>query len=423
MSPGRTAFVYEDRAVTYAEFHERVMRLASRLRAAGVAPGDRVAYLGKNHVAFAESMFATHALGAIFVPLNFRLAAPEIDYMLENSGAVLLIYAPECAQTVRALTGRHALRERVALGEPGPGEAQYEAWLSEGVPEPIDVPVALDDTALILYTSGTTGRPKGAMLSHANLVWNCFNLLANVDVASDEVTLISAPLFHVAALNQTLLPTFLKGGCSVIMPSWDVDRCYDLIEKYRVTWMFGVTTMFAALASSPRWAQADLSSVRTLMSGGAPIPVSLIRTYQERGLVFCQGYGLTETSPGATFLEAGESVRKAGSAGVPVFFTNVRVVRPDLTDVEPGEPCWWPASPRSSRCRRRSARSSSASPSRVRSPRRRRRCWPRCGTCSRRCSSCSSACRPTRRRSRRWPGSPWPRARTPTSARSPRPTC
>jgi len=122
------------------------------------------------------------------------------------------------------------------------------------------------------------------------------------------------------------------------MPSWDVDRCYDLIEKYRVTWMFGVTTMFAALASSPRWAQADLSSVRTLMSGGAPIPVSLIRTYQERGLVFCQGYGLTETSPGATFLEAGESVRKAGSAGVPVFFTNVRVVRPDLTDVEPGEP-------------------------------------------------------------------------------------
>jgi len=338
MSPGRTAFVYEDRAVTYAEFHERVMRLASRLRAAGVAPGDRVAYLGKNHVAFAESMFATHALGAIFVPLNFRLAAPEIDYMLENSGAVLLIYAPECAQTVRALTGRHALRERVALGEPGPGEAQYEAWLSEGVPEPIDVPVALDDTALILYTSGTTGRPKGAMLSHANLVWNCFNLLANVDVASDEVALISAPLFHVAALNQTLLPTFLKGGCSVIMPSWDVDRCYDLIEKYRVTWMFGVTTMFAAFAASPRWAQADLSSVRTLMSGGAPIPVSLIRTYQERGLVFCQGYGLTETSPGATFLEAGESVRKAGSAGVPVFFTNVRVVRPDLTDVEPGEP-------------------------------------------------------------------------------------
>jgi fatty-acyl-CoA synthase len=121
------------------------------------------------------------------------------------------------------------------------------------------------------------------------------------------------------------------------MPSWDVDSCYDLIEKHRVTWMFGVTAMFAAFARSPRWADADLSSLRTLMSGGAAIPVALIRTYQQRGLVFCQGYGLTETSPGATFLEAGESVRKVGSAGVPVFFANVRVVRPDGTEAEVGE--------------------------------------------------------------------------------------
>lgn len=176
------------------------------------------------------------------------------------------------------------------------------------------------------------------MLSHANLVWNTYHILIGVDVTSTEVTLISAPLFHVAALNQTLLPTFLKGGMSVIMPSWDVDRCYDLIERHRVTWMFGVTAMFAALVQSPRWAGADLSSLRTLMSGGASIPVALIRAYQERGLVFCQGYGMTETSPGATFLEAGESVRKVGSAGVPVFFANVRVVRPDLTPVAPGEP-------------------------------------------------------------------------------------
>lgn len=196
----------------------------------------------------------------------------------------------------------------------------------------------LGDPALILYTSGTTGRPKGATLSHANLVWNCYNLLVGVDVTSTEVALVSAPLFHVAALNQTLLPTFLKGGRSVIMPSWDVDGCYDLIERHGVTWMFGVTAMFAALAASPRWPRADLSSLRTLMSGGAPIPVSLIHTYQERGLVFCQGYGLTETAPGATFLEAGDSVRKAGSAGVPVFFADVRVVGPDLDPVAPGEP-------------------------------------------------------------------------------------
>ncbi|TDE56306.1 long-chain-fatty-acid--CoA ligase [Nonomuraea mesophila] len=338
MTPDRTAFVFAGRPVTYAEVHERTTRLASRLRASGVGSGDRVAYLGRNHVALVETMFAAHLLGAVFVPLNFRLAAPEIGYMLDHSGAEVLIYAPECAEVVRALPDTAALRQVVALDTPRTGEQHYETWLAQGDPTPIDTAVGLDDTALILYTSGTTGRPKGAMLTHANLVWNCFNLLLGVDVTSDEMTLISAPLFHVAALNQTLLPTFLKGGCSVIMPSWQVDECYDLIEKHGITWMFGVTTMFAAFARSPRWAGADLSSLRHLMAGGAAVPAALIRTYQERGLVFCQGYGLTETAPGATFLEASQSVRKTGSAGVPVFFANVRVVRPDGTDAAAGQP-------------------------------------------------------------------------------------
>ncbi|MDL4816252.1 acyl-CoA synthetase [Actinomadura opuntiae] len=336
MSPGRTAFVHRDRPTTYGEVHDRTSRLADRLRAAGVGRGDRVAYLGPNHPAFVETMFAAHVLGAVFVPLNFRLAAPEIDYMLAHSGASVLVYAPECEPVVRAC--ERTPGTVAAVGGPAEGELGYEDWLASGDPAPIDTEVGLDDVACILYTSGTTGRPKGAMLTHGNLVWNCYNLLVGVDVAGDEVTLVSAPLFHVAALNQCLLPTFLKGGCSVIMPSWDVDACFDLIARHRVTWMFGVTAMFAALAQSPRWDGADLSSVRSLMSGGAPVPPALIHTYQERGLVFCQGYGLTETAPGATFLEAAESERKAGSAGVPVFFTGVRCVRPDLTDVQPGEP-------------------------------------------------------------------------------------
>ncbi|WP_314172665.1 acyl-CoA synthetase [Streptomyces winkii] len=322
LSPGRTAFVHEGTHLTYAGVYERSTRLASQLRDAGVQPGDRVAYLGPNHPSFAETMFATHMLGGVFVPLNFRLAGPELDYVLGHSGASVLVDA----------TGAAPARPRtvVALDD-------YDAWLAAGDPSRVDTPVSRDDPAFILYTSGTTGRPKGAVLTHANVIWNTLNLMVGLDIASDEVTLINAPLFHVAALNQTLLPTFLKGGRSVIMPKWDVDACYDLIAEHRITWMFGVTTMFAAFAQSPRWAGADLSSLRTLMSGGAPIPETLIRTYQERGLVFCQGYGLTETSPGATWLETAESVERAGSAGLPVFFADVRLVRPDLTDVEPGE--------------------------------------------------------------------------------------
>lgn len=328
MSPGRTAMIFDDRSVTYAEFATRVTKLAARLRSRGVAAGGRVGYLGPNHPAFVETMFAAHLLGAVFVPLNFRLAAPEISYMVEDAGIGNLIYAPECAAVAGELTGTRT----ISLA------TEYEDWLAQGSSEPIDVPVAQSDVALILYTSGTTGRPKGTMLTHANLIWNTYNVLVAVDVGGDDVTLVTAPLFHVAALGQTLLPTFIKGGCAVITSSWDVDGCYDLIRTHRVTWMFGVTTMFAALARSPRWDTADLSSIRNLMCGGAPVPAALIDTYQRRGLVFCQGYGLTETSPGATFVEAADSVRKVGSAGVPMFFTQVRVVRPDSSDTIVGEP-------------------------------------------------------------------------------------
>ena len=323
MSPGRTAMIFGDRSTSYAELATRTTKLAAQLRKSGVTTGDRVAYLGPNHPAFVETMFATQLLGGTFVPLNFRLTAPEIEHSLNDSGAALLIYAPECADVVRDRTGP----TMVAL------DPDYERWLADGSSEPIDVAVSPEDVALILYTSGTTGRPKGAMLTHANLIWNTYNLLIGVDVTSDEVTLISAPLFHVAALGQTLLPTFIKGGCAVIASTWDVDRCYDLIESHRITWMFGVSAMFAALAQSPRWPTADLSSLRSLMCGGAAVPESLIRTYQDRGLVFCQGYGLTETAPGATFLEAGESVRKIGSAGVSVFFGEVRVTEGDCGEV------------------------------------------------------------------------------------------
>jgi fatty-acyl-CoA synthase len=318
MSPGRTAMIFGERRTTYAELHERISRLAAALHGAGVRRGDRVAYLGPNHPSFVETMFATWTLGAIFVPLNFRLTQPEITYQLEHSGAVALIHALPVSTEVGIKVSTETLDGFLAA------------------PGTFDAETGHDDVACILYTSGTTGHPKGAMLTHGNLIWNCYNLLVCVDVASDEMTLVSAPLFHVAALNQCLLPTFLKGATSVIMPGWDVDGCFDAIARHRITWMFGVSAMFAGLSRSPRWASADLTSVRCLMTGGASVPEALIRTYQDRGLAFCQGYGMTETAPGATFLEARESREHLGSAGLPVFFTDVRCVRPDSTPADPG---------------------------------------------------------------------------------------
>jgi len=331
MTPQRTALVHETTAHTYAELADRVTRLAHALRSLGIGPGDRVAYLGPNHPALAETLFATGLLGAVFVPLNTRLAVPELAYNLDDSGAETLLWAAEFAGAVAELRETVKVREYVAVGD------EYERLLEGADNTPLDEQVALDDVCMIQYTSGTSGRPKGVMLSHGNIAWNCYNILLDVDVSSDEVSLVSAPMFHTAALNQLFLPTVLKGGTSVLMSSFDPEHAFELIAEQRVSWMFGVPTMFLAMAQSARWAEADLSSVRILMCGGAPVPESLIYTYQERGLVFLQGYGLTETSPGALFLRTADSVRKAGAAGTPCFFTDVRVVHPDGTDVAPGE--------------------------------------------------------------------------------------
>ncbi|MFE1315582.1 o-succinylbenzoate--CoA ligase [Streptomyces sp. NPDC058755] len=327
MTPHRTALVHGDKPTDYRTLHTRTTRLARALRARGVRRGDRVAYLGPNHPAYLETLFAAGLLGAVFVPLNTRLAAPELAYQLADSGARVLVHAP--ART--ALPDAPEVRTYVEVG------AAYEELLASGDDEPIDEPVTPDDTCIIMYTSGTTGRPKGAMLTHGNLTWNAINVLVDTDLTADERALVSAPLFHTAGLNMLTLPVLLKGGTCVLVESFDPEATFDLVERHRITFMFGVPTMFDQIARHPRWPAADLSSLRILTCGGSPVPTPLIAAYQERGLTFLQGYGMTEAAPGTLFLDAEHAVSKAGSAGVPHFFSDVRVVRPDLTPVDAGE--------------------------------------------------------------------------------------
>ncbi|MGW0610914.1 o-succinylbenzoate--CoA ligase [Streptomyces sp. NPDC002788] len=330
-TPHRTALIHGGTTLGYAELYARVTRLAHALRARGVRRGDRIAYLGPNHPSYLETLFAAGLLGAVFVPLNIRLAGPEIAYQLSDSGAKALVFGPSHAGLVAGLPGSTDVRTYIEAG------AEYEATIAEAPGEPIDEPVGADDTCIIMYTSGTTGRPKGAMLTHGNLTWNAINVLIDLDLLADERALVSAPLFHTAGLNMLTLPVLLKGGTCVLVDAFDPDATFDLIEQHRITFMFGVPTMFDQVARHPRWAEADLSSLRILTCGGSPVPTSLIAAYQERGLTFLQGYGMTEAAPGTLFLDAEHAVSKAGSAGVPHFFSDVRVVRPDLSPVDVGE--------------------------------------------------------------------------------------
>ena len=340
-TPDAPAIRYAGRTLTYAELDARVRRLARALRGLGAGPGSRVAYLGPNHPAFLETMFATWSAGGIFVPLNMRLAGPELAYQLADCGAALLVYAPEQAPVVAGIRGEARPGHLVALDRAAPGEHDYESLLAGPAGParsgPADAPVSLDDPGLIMYTSGTTGRAKGATLTHGNITWNAINVVVDADFRSDEVALAVAPLFHTAALNMLCLPTMLKGGAVLIEPAFDPARVLELIARDRVTSMFGVPAIYDAMAADPGWAGADTSSLRMLLCGGAPVPDATIRRYTSRGLTFIQGYGMTETAPGALLLDAEHALAKAGSAGVPHFFTDVRVVGPDGAQAGPGE--------------------------------------------------------------------------------------
>ncbi len=321
-TPERTALVHGSRRLTYAALHDRVRALAAGLAGLGVGRGDRVAYLGPNHPAFVETLFATTALGAVFVPLNSRLAVQELAFALEDTGAGMLVHAAGVdGAAILPLDASNAASLALTLEVGG----SYDELITGTADRRDPVDVDPDDTAILLYTSGTTGRPKAARLSHANLTWNALNVLVDVDLARDEVCLLSAPLFHAAALGMTCLPVLLKGGTLVLEESFDVDRTLDLVPAEGVTIMFGVPTMFAALARAPRFTDTDLSSVRYLLCGGAPVPPALLERYAQRGLTFLQGYGMTEAAPGVLLLDREHAREKTGTAGRPHFFSDVRL--------------------------------------------------------------------------------------------------
>ena len=361
----KAAVIAGTRELSYEEFARRAARLANALRDRGVAKGDRVAYLGENDPSFLETLFAAGLLGAVFVPLNTRLAPPEIQFQLQDSGAVLLVHAAALAGLAERGSAGTAVQGRVvvddgdasadvlssaedALSSGGSGAApavvgsasaasaeEFEAVLASGAELAPDVPVGLDDPAMILYTSGTTGNPKGALLTHGNITWNCINVLVDFDFSSADVALMISPMFHVASLDMGVLPTLLKGGTVVLEPSFDPRRTLELIQQHRATTISGVPTTYQMLCEHPDWDSTDLSSLNKLTCGGSAVPMRVLEAYERRGLRFSNGYGMTETAPGATTLPAARSRDKAGSSGLPHFFTDVRVADP--LDPEAGQ--------------------------------------------------------------------------------------
>jgi fatty-acyl-CoA synthase len=273
-------------------------------------------------------MFAAARLGAIFVPLNFRLTGPELAFMLEDCAASALIVDGDHRAVVEPqIAGLRSLKAFLS--------AEDEARWMEGAPPAIEpARVGEDDVAMIMYTSGTTGRPKGAMLTHGNFWWNNANGMHAIDCLADDVTLTAAPVFHIGGLNVTTLAAFQKGALVELHRTFDPGRALADIAANKVTTMFGVPAMFLFMAQHPAFAETDLSSLRVLIVGGAPCPLPLLKAYLARGVSMQQGYGLTETTPMVSFLAPEHALSKVGSSGRPPLFCEVKIVDSSGATVE-----------------------------------------------------------------------------------------
>jgi fatty-acyl-CoA synthase len=328
-SPHRRALTFEGTTWTYAEMQDRIDRLAGALRGHGVCHGDRVGFLGVNQPAFFVTMFAASRLGAIFVPLNFRLTGPELSFIIGDAGVHTLVvdelHRP-IIDGIRAELPCHHYWSPDTAAEGWPNFEHAETGHAAVVhSEPIDA----DEVALIMYTSGTTGRPKGAMLTHANVWWNNTNALLSLDIVENDVSLVVAPLFHIGGLNVTTLLTWMKAGEVVLHRGFDPGRFLEDIARYRVATTFAVPAMLLFVSQHPEFDNTDLTTLRVVVCGGAPVPEPLIKLYNGRGIPINQGYGLTETTPMVTFLTSEFALARVGSAGTPPMFTDVRLTDAD----------------------------------------------------------------------------------------------
>jgi fatty-acyl-CoA synthase len=318
-----TAFVQGARSIPYGELADRVERLALGFSRLGVGHGDRVAYLGPNDIATWEVFFATCRIGAVFAPFNIRLAVAEIGYLLDDAQPTVLVHGPELADLVAELDpAAHGVATVLSSEASGAGTC---GELIDAVPPGSQVfsEVGLADDAVILYTSGTTGRPKGAVLTHGNVTFNTMNQLAHVDVLTADVALCMSPLFHATGLGQVSLPTLFKGGTVVIMPKFDPGVMLATVAELHVTCFSAVPTMLQMLCDHPDFATTDLSSLRYVIYGGSPIAERVAVAWQARGVDILQGYGMTEASPGVYLATRDGARQRPVSIGVPHFFTDV----------------------------------------------------------------------------------------------------
>ncbi len=340
LTPDRVALIdyVTGLETTFAEWNKRANKTANYLRSLGVGKGDRVAVYASNCSEYLDLFWAAPKIGAMLQNLNWRLTVHELKGIVESGAPKVLIYSEDWRPQVEELKPSFTTVEHViAMTEPGPGErhlAQRDSMSVElaAVPE-----LTLDDPWGIYYTGGTTGLPKGAVITHGNITWNSVNTITSWGITSEHIAAIQLPFFHIGGPHIFMVPLAHAGGTTILCTGFDPDETFDLVEDSGITHYVAVPTMFQMLQEHPRWVDADFSKLELVISGGAPCPLPVMEKFWNRGIDFKMGYGLTEASGNNFWLPPEMVQTKIGSVGYPLFHIDMNIIRTDGTQCDVDE--------------------------------------------------------------------------------------
>jgi len=336
--PGKVALHFEGRTITYAELDGRIKRLARVLKhQLGVGRGDRVAHIGYNSPEIVDLLFACARLGAMLVPLNWRLAPPELLYIVQNCSASVVLAEEEFRPAIDSVRNEIGDCRFVGYGG-GEGWLDYDDLLVKADGDDANPHVTGDTPFLVVYTSGTTGRPKGAVLTQDAISWNAVNSTHMFDLTSADIILTYLPMFHVGGLNIQTTPALHAGATVVLQSRFDPGAALAAVGEHKPTHFVSVPATAQAMAEHPDWAATDFSSVKQMITGSTMVPLPVIRKYLEKGVAVGQIYGSSETAPIAIVLLGEDGERKIGSTGKPALHCEARIVDADGRDLPPGEP-------------------------------------------------------------------------------------
>ncbi len=330
----------EDKRYNFQEIENRGNKLARVLLDMGLQKGDRVAAFTTNRMEMIDLFFATGKIGAIFVPFNVRLAPAEIEQLTKKMDPKILFYETKLQEKVQTIKDLDLIKNNIVFNDKGfEGDKSYYDLVEKVSDSPVERPeINFEDPHLILFTGGTTGLPKGAVLSHREIFWNSVNTIMSWGLRPDDIQPLLYPLFHTGGWNVLILPFVHLGAKSILMGDFDPVETLKVIEKEKCTIVIGVPTMFHMIANQKEFETANFDSVRIFISGGAPCPVAIMENYWDKGKPFKMGYGLTEVGPNNFYLPEEHIKEKPTSVGLPVFHCEMKLIDPETEkEVAQGE--------------------------------------------------------------------------------------